>query len=526
MVKIGHASINEKNTISGGKAGDNNTKEVCFRSWYNKPWSYVLRPKDKNIAEKMAKACEDGCMNDCIGYSQPHRNSLKQQAKLCGMDLSRIKTDCECDCSSFMTVCAECAGIAIPYNGTNAPTTSTMKDAFISTKYFQLLTDDKYLTSDKYLQRGDILVAIGKHTIMVLENGELSNTTNVDTIITPTTFAIDISANQGNINFAKVKESGISKVILRSTTKNMQPDIKWNEYLKGCDNNKIDVECYKYSYALNTTQAVSEANSVLALLNNRKMFIWLDLENREQRNTIGKQGITLIANAFLNTCENAGYKCGIYCNLDWYNNCIDNSLKSKYKFWIARYPKNDTGQIINPLKPNVGEVMWQYTSKGKISGINGDVDIDMICDSINEVQEQIGGNTSVTKGIQINNTINASVLNVRSHPALIAPIKYTLNRNEKVKIYGYFMNWYAISKTLDEWVSADYILTAKGIVTASKLNSRTDAGMNSEVLGQYNKEDILNILSEKKIDGKTWYLCVNLRNNSFGWASSEYIIGL
>lgn len=522
MVKIGHASINEKNTISGGKAGDNNTKEVCFRSWYNKPWSYVLRPKDKNIAEKIAKACEDGCMNDCIGYSQPHRNSLKQQAKLCGMDLSRIKTDCECDCSSFMTVCAECAGIAIPYNGTNAPTTSTMKDAFISTKYFQLLTDDKYLTSDKYLQRGDILVAIGKHTIMVLENGELSNTTNVNTILLPTNFAIDISANQGTIDFAKLKESGISKIILRSTTKDYSADKKWYEYLNNCDKYNIPVECYKYSYATTTEQSIAEANSVIKLLNNRKMFIWLDLENKNQRNLIQKQGISQIANVFITTCQHAGYEVGIYCNLDWYNNCIDDAFKNKYRFWIARYPKVDTGEIKADLKPNIGEVMWQYTSKGKILGINGNVDIDIIYDSSKPIQSQNTPSTCVIKGIEINNVVTASTLNVRSQPTTVAPILSKLSRNEKIPIYGYFNNWYTIDMGLSEWVSADYIKTAQGKVTASKLNYRTDANTNAKVLGQYSNGEIIKILNSKICNGTTWYLCLGT-NERFGWASSDYI---
>lgn len=524
MVKIGHASINEKNTISGGKAGDNNTKEVCFRSWYNKPWSYVLRPKDKNIAEKMAKACEDGCMNDCIGYSQPHRNSLKQQAKLCGMDLSRIKTDCECDCSSFMTVCAECAGIAIPYNGTNAPTTSTMKDAFISTKYFQLLTDDKYLTNDKYLQRGDILVAIGKHTIMVLENGELSNTTNVDTIITPTNLVVDLSVSQGNVDFVKLKSSGIKRVILRSTTKNLQPDVKFKEYLSGARNNGFDIEVYKLSYAKNINESVIEANSVIQLLKscNLKTRIWLDLEDKAQI-PLGKGGILAIATAFLQTCQNAGYDVGIYCNLlEWYNNYIHDDLKNKYKFWIARYGKN-SGIIDNTYKPNVGEIGWQYTSKGSVVGINADVDISIFYDTYKAVQEQTGASQSVTEGIRINNVVNASSLNVRSHPALIAPILSRLNRNEKVAIYGYFNNWYAIDMGLSEWVSADYILTATGTVTATKLNYRQDAGTNAKTLGQYSHGDKVKILNKKKAsNGKTWYLCIDNKER-FGWASSEYI---
>lgn len=172
MGRIGHASIDENGWAKQGKAGDQTGKEVCIRTWYSKPWQFLLRPKDTQIAEKIAKACEDGCNNPCIGYDQYQRNSLKTQAVITGYDLSRINKDCECDCSSFMTVCCECAGIKIPYNNGNAPTTSTMKISFMNTGFFELLTDPKYLTSDKYLKRGDILVKPGVHTVMVLDNGE------------------------------------------------------------------------------------------------------------------------------------------------------------------------------------------------------------------------------------------------------------------------------------------------------------------------------------------------------------------
>ena len=169
---IGHASIDENSKSKNGKAGDQTGKEVCIRSWYNKNWSYVLRCKDSKLAEIMAISCEKGCKNENIGYDQNQRNTLRTQAQKVGYDLSKIATPCETDCSAFMTVCAECANIPVPYNGTNAPTTRTMKNAFLQTGMFELLTDSKYLTSDKYLKRGDILVKEGSHTVMALGNGE------------------------------------------------------------------------------------------------------------------------------------------------------------------------------------------------------------------------------------------------------------------------------------------------------------------------------------------------------------------
>ena len=169
-IKIGHASIDENRKIKGGSAGDQTGKEVCTRSWYTTGWEYVLRPKTKELAEKSAKACEKGCANNNIGYDQNQRNTLNTQAKKVGYDLSKITTKCECDCSAFMTVCALAGGARIEY-GSNAPTTSTMKTRFLLSGDYEVITLSKYLTSDKYLKRGDILVKAGSHTVMALEDG-------------------------------------------------------------------------------------------------------------------------------------------------------------------------------------------------------------------------------------------------------------------------------------------------------------------------------------------------------------------
>lgn len=176
---IGHASLGESGKVRNGKAGDQTGKEVCTRSWYSKPWDVLLRCTDPFKAELMAQACEKGCANNHIGYDQNQRNTLRTQAVLVGWDLAKINTDCETDCSAFMTVCAECAGI--PFKYTNAPTTRTMRSEFTKTGLFLALADKKYLTSDKWLKRGDILVKEGSHTVMVLGNGANANTISLPT---------------------------------------------------------------------------------------------------------------------------------------------------------------------------------------------------------------------------------------------------------------------------------------------------------------------------------------------------------
>lgn len=169
-VKIGHASVDELGKASGGASGDQTGREVCVRSWYSGGWHTVLRPKRAELAEKSARACEDACANPNIGYDQAGRNSLYAAAKAVQFDLSKIDKPCECDCSSLMHVCILAGGARMAY-GANGTTTSIMVREIMNTGDYQKLTDGKYLTSDKYLRRGDILVKKG-HTAMVLEDGE------------------------------------------------------------------------------------------------------------------------------------------------------------------------------------------------------------------------------------------------------------------------------------------------------------------------------------------------------------------
>lgn len=169
-VKIGHASIDENGKANSGTAGDQTGKEVCTRNWYNKPWNVLLRPKSAALAEKSAQACEAACSNANIGYDQYQRNTLNTKARAVGYDLGKITAACECDCSSLMHVCAIAGGANLSY-GSNGHTTRTMVKEFVASGDYEKLTASKYLTSDKYLQRGDILVKEGSHTVMVLGNG-------------------------------------------------------------------------------------------------------------------------------------------------------------------------------------------------------------------------------------------------------------------------------------------------------------------------------------------------------------------
>ena len=191
------------------------------------------------------------------------------------------------------------------------------------------------------------------------------------------TYGVDVSECQGKIDWQKVKAAGIEFACIRSTKKNGSVDAQFENNLDGCVSNCIDYSCYKYAYAQTHEQARIEADGVINLLKDRKMPIWYDVEDKTLE-ALGKDTIEGIILSFIGECKEAGFEVGIYCNKNWYDNYISQFLKDRFKFWIARYGQN-TGQIDEKYKPTGKNVVaWQYTSKGRVNGIVGDVDRDVL----------------------------------------------------------------------------------------------------------------------------------------------------
>lgn len=211
-VRIGHASIDENGKTTGGSCGDQTGKEVVIRNWYNKPWNVVLRPKSATLAELSARACEAACANPNVGYDQGGRNTLYAKAKAANFDLSAVGV-CECDCSSLMHVCAIAGGANLTY-GSNGYTTRTMVKAFVASGDYEKLTDSKYLDSDKYLKRGDILVKEGGHTVMVLDNGS-----GVEVVEAP---IVNLPLEDGTAIYYSVRLPMLQKGMTRDEVKSMQ----------------------------------------------------------------------------------------------------------------------------------------------------------------------------------------------------------------------------------------------------------------------------------------------------------------
>ena len=191
------------------------------------------------------------------------------------------------------------------------------------------------------------------------------------------TVGIDVSKWNGNIDWNAVKNSGISYVIIRcgyrgSAEGKLIEDPKFAANIKGATAAGLKVGIYFFSQAVDEIEAVEEASMVLGLIRNYTISypVFLDVEASGGRgDKIDKTTRTAVCNAFCQTIQNAGYTAGIYSNKVWLENKIDAGSLSSYKIWLAQYAANPTYK---------GKYeMWQYRSTGSVSGIKGNVDMNI-----------------------------------------------------------------------------------------------------------------------------------------------------
>lgn len=174
-VVIGQATNGENGRLSGCVAGDQSGKEVSTSSWgYSSSpgssyhWVYVFRPKNPEVAKKMAETMKKIAANNHVGYDkkQPDRCTLYDEAKKKDWDVSKITKNCETTCASAVSVCINSAGIKTPrmwYSGI------VYKD-IMKTKQFYCYKTSDYTASSKKLLPGDVLLNPKRHTAMVVES--------------------------------------------------------------------------------------------------------------------------------------------------------------------------------------------------------------------------------------------------------------------------------------------------------------------------------------------------------------------
>lgn len=369
-ILIGSARSDERKAYSGGMPGDQRQSsspdmsgEVSQQPFYvhKKGWN-ILRAKDPEIAEKLGDTIIRACNNPNVGYSQSDNCGILKYG-------TNSSVPCNSDCSKLVRECVKESSGKDPGDFT----TSNEVSVLFNTGLFAKMA----YTPDTPLYKGDILVTRSKgHTVIVTEGRS-----RITKEKPPRSFGIDVAKWQGDIDWAKVKRSGHGDfAVLKVTKKDNSPEEAFERNFIGCKEQCIPIAVYRYVYAKSVKQAVLEANGIIAALDGKVIEgeVWLDMEDDSIRN-IGKAALTLLIDTMADLLKGHGYRVGIYCNRDWYDNVLDSrELSKRYNFWIAKYGKNNGEWRGRSDSPCDIAAAWQYTSKGKVDGIQGDVDLDLI----------------------------------------------------------------------------------------------------------------------------------------------------
>ena len=180
---------------------------------------------------------------------------------------------------------------------------------------------------------------------------------------------IDVSKWQEEIDWQAVKDFGIEFAFVRLGYGNKNLDRFYEANMQKAQEVGIPAGVYYYSMALNEAEAVRDARFVIENLAGKLVSypVAIDLEDSSQIN-LSKQELGKIAKAFCDEIRKAGYTPMLYCNENWYKNHIDVSLIPNVEKWIARYG--------GTYDDNIKRDIWQCTSKSRVDGIKGNVDID------------------------------------------------------------------------------------------------------------------------------------------------------
>lgn len=213
---------------------------------------------------------------------------------------------------------------------------------------------------------------------------------------------IDISDNQGMIDWNKAKAAGVEFVILRTTRRSGNPDTYLPTNIRSLKEFQIPFDFYKYSYATTVDEAVKEAQTVVDVLNgygvvaDNNTIIYMDVEDKVQF-ALSTKELTEIVQAWKNVIISAGFRFGLYMGKYAYEHNEVDLSKFDDLTWIARYyngynKMQITDAVNERYKPvaQSGELLgWQYTSSGQVPGINGNVDIDVYYGEIRESNVEV-----------------------------------------------------------------------------------------------------------------------------------------
>ena len=237
-----------------------------------------------------------------------------------------------------------------------------------------------------YFDLSTMRISIGRHVICVMNvssDGKViiqSREVVIDINALSKSYGIDVSHYQGEIDWDAVKNSGVTFAILKigeywSNSKKVIFDQFFERNYQACKRLGIAIGGYFYSYAFNSSEANEEADICLSLIKNKKfeLPIFLDVEDKLIKNAVanGVASVESLTSAAVTFCErmsSAGYQGGVYASRDFFYNYFNIPTLERFAIWLAHYTSVQTDYT--------GKYdFWQYTSKGSVPGINGNVDL-------------------------------------------------------------------------------------------------------------------------------------------------------
>ncbi len=196
---------------------------------------------------------------------------------------------------------------------------------------------------------------------------------------------VDVSFYNHQIDWNAVKAQGIDFAIIRIGgrgwgTGQIYEDSMAQIYLRGAQEADLRVGAYFYSTAVNSSEAVEEAEAAIADLNgislDLPLFIDMELSGdipNGRADNLSAGTRSEIIDAFCRTVEAAGYSSGFYSAQGYFIYNIDTPSISYLPIWLASYTVDN---LLPDYSGNYG--IWQYSDSGIIGGIDGPVDMNVI----------------------------------------------------------------------------------------------------------------------------------------------------
>jgi len=213
-------------------------------------------------------------------------------------------------------------------------------------------------------------------------------------------FGIDVSKWNKEIDWAQLRKEGVEFAIIRagyrgSSSGSLVVDPYFEQNIKGALDNGINVGIYFFTQAIDEREAVEEASIVLSLIKGYDVTypVFIDSEGAGGNGRADNLDVptrSKVCQAFCETIRSGGYAAGVYASKNWLNNRLDiTKFSGDNVIWLAEYRNED--------EPTYGGTygLWQYTSSGRLNGIEGRVDFNLCFWGFDEEEADAAENEDV-----------------------------------------------------------------------------------------------------------------------------------